>query len=159
MADAPEVINKTIKAYIDNDDGASARTIELTATCVEQNLSIVFEEGGGQKSSLNFGTIYMGEKREYPAFLINNGPQPASFKFGFLQGLRNLEENHYGEEDEDSFVSPAEVGKELTDRVLTAEPLAGVVGPYQQIPIRFICRTKKHDKRGGFSDVVDNGSH
>ena len=46
----------------------------VTATSVEQHLSIVFEEGGGQKSSLNFGTLYMGERREYPAFLVNNGP-------------------------------------------------------------------------------------
>ena len=63
----------------------------------------------------------MGERREYPAFLVNNGPQPAPFKFKFMHGLRNLDEN-FGEESE-TFVSPAEVGKELTDRVLTAEPL------------------------------------
>jgi hypothetical protein len=92
----------------------------------------------------------MGERREYPAFLVNNGPQPAPFKFKFLQGLRNLDENYLDEND--TFISPAEVGKELTDRVLTAEPLNGIVGPYQQIPIHFVCRTKKHDKQGGFSD-------
>jgi hypothetical protein len=71
----------------------------------------------------------MGERREYPAFLVNNGPQPAPFKFKFLQGLSNLDENYLDEND--SFISPAEVGKELTDRVLTAEPLQGIVGPYQ----------------------------
>jgi len=48
--------------------------MEITATCVDQTLSIVFEEGGGVKSSLNFGTLYMGERKEYPAFLVNNGP-------------------------------------------------------------------------------------
>ena len=95
----------------------------------------------------------MGERREYPAYLVNNGPQPAPFKFKFLQGLRNLDENYMDEND--TFISPAEVGKELTDRVLTAEPLQGIVGPYQQIPIQFICRTKKHDKKGGFSDQVE----
>lgn len=127
----------------------------MTATSVQQHLTIVFEEGGGQKSSLNFGTVYMGERREYPAFLVNNGPLPAPFKFKFLQGLRNLDENY---DDENShFISPAEVGKELTDRVLTAEPLSGVVGPYQQIPINFVCRTKKHEKSGGFSDQIDLG--
>ena len=98
----------------------------------------------------------MGERREYPAFLVNNGPQPVPFKFGFLQGLRNLEENY--EDEKNTFTSPAEVGKELTDRVLTTEPLSGVVGPYQQVPISFICRTKKYDKKGGFSDQVDHES-
>lgn len=75
----------------------------------------------------------MGERKQFPALLINNGPQPAHYKFKFLPGLRNLEEEVNSEQD--NFVSPAQVGKELTDRVLTAEPLTGTVGPYQQIPI------------------------
>jgi hypothetical protein len=91
-------------------------------------LSIVFEEGGGQKSSLNFGTLYMGERREYPAFLVNNGPLPASYDLKFLNGLKNLDEDY--QEQAEAFISPAEAGKELTDRVLTAEPLSGTVGPY-----------------------------
>lgn len=155
-ADVADVITKHILVKIENDqseDDGCKRLIEVTATCVKQQLSVVFEDGGGQKSSLNFGTIYMGERREYPAFLVNNGPQPAPFKFKFLQGLRNLEEN-FNDETE-TFISPAEVGKELTDRVLTAEPLSGMVPPYSQIPINFICRTKKYDKKGGFSDSVD----
>jgi len=36
--------------------------------------------------------------------------------------------------------------------VLTTEPLQGTVGAYSQVPIKFICRTKKYDKVGGFSD-------
>ena len=123
---------------------------------MEQHLSIVFEEGGGQKSSLNFGTLYMGQRREYPAFLVNNGPQPANFNLRFLNGLKNLDEDY--PETADSFISPAQAGKELTDRVLTAEPLSGVVAPYSQVPITFICRTKKHEKKGGFSDNINKGS-
>lgn len=86
----------------------------------------------------------MGERKEFPAMLINNGPLPASFNFKFLQGLRNLEDDVAAEQD--NFVSPAQVGKELTDRVLTTFPLQGTVGPYQQIPIQFVCRTKKHER-------------
>ena len=87
------------------DGQEKARTIEVTATSVEQHLSIVFEEGGGQKSSLNFGTLYMGERREYPAFLVNNGPEPASFNLRFLNGLKNLDEDY--PETAESFISPA----------------------------------------------------
>ena len=72
LADSAEVITKHVQVSVDGDD--RKHLIEVTATCVKQQLSIVFEEGGGQKSSLNFGTIYMGERREYPAFLVNNGP-------------------------------------------------------------------------------------
>ena len=151
-ATTADVISRNLIVVIDGNE-ESKQLIEVTATCVQQQLSIVFDEGGGQKSSLNFGTLYMGERREYPAFLVNNGPQPVPFKFSFLQGLRNLDENY--EDEKNTFTSPAEVGKELTDRVLTTEPLSGIVGPYQQIPISFICRTKKYDKKGGFSDSVD----
>ena len=37
--------------------------------------------------------------------------------------------------------------------MLTAEPLSGTVGPYAQVPVTFICRTKKHEKKGGFTDT------
>jgi hypothetical protein len=55
--------------------------MEVTGNCVKQSLSVVFEDGGGQKSALNFGTIYMGERKEYAAFIVNNGPVAAPFKF------------------------------------------------------------------------------
>jgi len=97
----------------------------------------------------------MGERREYPAFLVNNGPQPASFDLRFLNGLKNLDEDQ--PETAESFISPAQAGKELTERVLTAEPLTGSVGPYSQVPLTFICRSKKHEKKGGFSDSVQRG--
>jgi len=98
----------------------------------------------------------MGERKEYPAFLVNNGPQPAAFKMNFVAGLRDLEEE-YGD-DSETYISPAAVGKELEERVLTVEPLSGTVGPYEQLPITFICRPKKFEKKEGFSDVVeDNG--
>lgn len=42
----------------------------------------------------------------------------------------------------------------MTDRVLTVEPLTGSVGPYSQVPLTFICRTKKYEKKGGFTDNV-----
>jgi hypothetical protein len=42
----------------------------------------------------------------------------------------------------------------MTERVLTAFPLSGQVGPYEQIPIQFICRTKKHDRVSGFGDLT-----
>lgn len=32
--------------------------------------------------------------------------------------------------EDETFVSPSQAGKELTSRVLTAEPLSGIVGAY-----------------------------
>ena len=47
----------------------------------------------------------------------------------------------------------------MTERVLTAFPLSGMVGPYEQIPLQFICRTKKHERQGGFADLTENEGH
>lgn len=46
----------------------------------------------------------------------------------------------------------------MTERVLTAFPLSGTVGPYEQIPLQFICRTKKHDRAQGFADLTGDSS-
>jgi hypothetical protein len=147
-ASEPDFIRKLIEVHVEGQD--RVRNIDVNATSVEHHLSIVFEEGGGQKSSLNFGTLYMGEKRDYQAFLVNNGPKAVSFNVKFMQGMRSLDDD-YGN-DEDAFVSPSQAGRELTERVLTTEPLGGTVAAYSQLPVKFLCRTKKVEKLEGFSD-------
>jgi hypothetical protein len=92
----------------------------------------------------------MGEKREYPASVVNNGPRPVTFNVKFLQGIRNLDDDLQVEDE--AFVSPNEAGRELTERVLTTFPLSGEIPAYSQIPIKFVCRTKKALKGAGFSD-------
>ena len=77
----------------------------------------------------------MGERREYPAYLVNNGPKPVSFNLKFLQGLRSLEDDtedkaNKSQYKDDNLVSPAIAGKEQVERVLTTEPLQGMVGAY-----------------------------
>jgi len=64
--------------------------------------------------------------------------------------LRNLDEDFHVEDE--AFVSPSEAGWELTERVLTTLPTNGQVPPYSQIPITFVCWTKKTEKVNGFSD-------
>lgn len=46
----------------------------------------------------------------------------------------------------------------MTERVLTSFPLSGTVGPYEQIPLTFICRTKKHERIGGFGNLTSEDS-
>ena len=147
-ASEPDFIRRLIEVHVDGQD--KVRNIDVNATSVEYHLSIVFEEGGGQKSSLNFGTLYMGEKREYPASLVNNGPKAINFNVKFLEGIRNLDDDLQIEDE--AFVSPNVARREVTERVLTTLPLNGIVPPYSQIPIKFICRTSKTIKAAGFSE-------
>ena len=121
--------------------------IEIVATSVVQQMSIVFEQGGGPHTDINFGLLYYGQKRECNAFLVNNGPKEMVFKFNFYPNKSRKDFNEYFD-DEDFASTPEEIGKEITQRVLSAEPMTGIIKSYSQIPIKFLCDTKlkKSDK-------------
>ena len=115
--------------------------IEVIATTVVQQMSIVFEEGGGPQTDINFGLLYHGQKKECSAFLVNNGPKEMNYKFYFHPNKNRRDFN--GNYNDDDFAStPEEAGLEMTQRILSAEPVQGFVKPYSQIPIKFLCNTK-----------------
>lgn len=123
--------------------------IEVIATSVYQQLSIVFEEGGGPQTEINFGMLYYGQMKECAAFLVNNGPKEIGYKFFFhpnkkpAQIIRNLDESNFES-------TPEQAGIEMTQRILSADPIHGNARPYTQIPIRFLCKTKIPDKHKGW---------
>ena len=121
--------------------------IEVIATSVVQQMSIVFEEGGGPQTDINFGLLYYGQKKECSAFLVNNGPKEMNFKFFFHP---NKSRKDFHDNFEDNFAStPEEAGIEMTQRILSAEPMQGKVEAYTQIPIKFLCSTKiKKEEKG-----------
>lgn len=65
------------------NDNKSCGFIEVIATSVAQQLSIVFEEGGGPETEIKFGKVYRGQVKECSAFLVNNGPKSINFNFFF----------------------------------------------------------------------------
>ena len=132
---------------VNGDKNKDLGFIEIIATSVVQQMSIVFEEGGGPQTDINFGLLYHGQKKECSAFLVNNGPKEMNYKFNFHPGKSRKDfNNNY---DDDNFAStPEEAGLEMTQRILSAEPIQGFIKPYSQIPIKFLCNTKikKHEK-------------
>ena len=122
--------------------------IEIIATSVVQQMSIVFEEGGGPHTDINFGLLYHGQKKECCAFLVNNGPKEMIFKFTFHpdKSRKDFNDNF----DDENFTStPEEAGIEMTQRVLSTDPITGTIKPYSQIPIKFLCNTKiKKQEKG-----------
>ena len=122
--------------------------IEIVASSVVQQMSIVFEEGGGPHTDINFGLLYYGQKKECDAFLVNNGPKEMIFKFNFHPNKSRKDFNEYFD-DKDFASTPEETGLEITQRVLSAEPMNGIIRPYSQIPIKFLCKTKlKKNEKG-----------
>ena len=139
---------KIILEQVTGDKVKELGYIEVIATSVVQQMSIVFEEGGGPQTDINFGLLYHGQKKECSAFLVNNGPKEMNFKFFFHPNKSRRDFN--GNYDSDDFSStPEEAGLEMTQRILSAEPVSGFVKPYSQIPIKFLCKTKiKKQEKG-----------
>ena len=139
---------KILLEQVTGDKSKELGYIEVIATSVVQQMSIVFEEGGGPQTDINFGLLYHGQKKECSAFLVNNGPKEMNFKFFFHPNKSRRDFN--GNYDNDDFAStPEEAGLEMTQRILSAEPVHGFVKPYSQIPIKFLCKTKiKNQEKG-----------
>jgi len=133
---------------VTSDNKKDLGVIEIIATSVVQQMSIVFEEGGGPHTDINFGLLYHGQRKECCGFLVNNGPKEMMFKFNFYpnKSRRDFNDNF---DDENSAFTPEEAGIEMTQRVLSAEPISGKVKAYSQIPIKFLCNTKiKKEEKG-----------
>ena len=143
-------IHEKIEVFLKNQESKkSLGFIEVIASSVVQQMSVVFQEGGGPHTDINFGLLYYGQKKECNAFLVNNGPKEMSFKFNFYPNKSRKDFNEYFE-DEDFASTPEETGLEITQRVLSAQPETGVIKPYSQIPIKFLCNTKLKLKEKGW---------
>ena len=90
--------------------------IEILATSVIQQMSIVFEEGGGPHTDINFGLLYYGQKKECDAFLVNNGPREMLYHFNFYPNKTRQDFNEYFT-NEDFANTPEETGLEITQRI------------------------------------------
>jgi len=137
-----------VSQYI-GEEASKIGVIEVIATSVYQQLSIVFEEGGGPSTEINFGMLYFGQSKECSAFLVNNGPRNIDYKF-FFHPNKNREDviNHL--DDSDFACTPEQAGIEMTQRILSAEPINGIISSYTQIPIKFVCKTKIPEKNTGW---------
>ena len=138
--------------------GEKVKHLDVNATVVEQSISIVFQDGGGQASDINFGSLYFGERKECAAYLVNNGPEEIMFNFDFFQGLKKLDDSEISPDhstsmavNDEDIIAPSELGQQLARRVMITEPISGKIPSYSQIPVRFICRTKPYIREQGFA--------
>ena len=81
----------------------------------------------------------MGKKKNVRTFLVNNGPKEMSFKFNFdpNKSRKDFNDNY---DDDDFSSTPEEAELEMTQRILSAEPVKGFVKSYSQIPIKFVIQ-------------------
>lgn len=124
-----EFVTKTISVTI---GGEQREPISLNAVIVRQVLSVVFENGAGQASEINFGSLFFGETRECNAVLVNNGPKPLPFNITFTNESGKEKE---GDDYEDKFKPPMKLGIEMIEREMSATPLSGTVEAYSEVTL------------------------
>ena len=139
--DATEFLTKFLNVTV---GGELQEHISINAAIVKKVLSVVFENGGGQASEINFGSMFYGEIRECNALLVNNGPSIVNFNIEFSNEKKA--EGEPGTEGRDECKAPRDIGLEMMEREMNADPVSGIVQPYSEIPIKFTCKTKKSPK-------------
>lgn len=122
-----DLISKMINVTV---GGEQRDPISINAVVVKQVLSVVFENGAGQASEINFGSLFFGETRECNGVLVNNGPKPMQFNITFSnEGAKGNDADAY----DDKFKPPMKLGQEMMEREMNAIPLSGTVEPYSEV--------------------------
>ena len=115
-------------------NGEILGTVEIVSNAVIQQVSLVFQNGGGSRADVNFGLIYFGQTSEILAFLVNNGPKVIRY-FCYFHPNKKANQINYNEAN--FAVTPYEVGEELTIRSLGFSPTNQDINPFEQIPVKF----------------------
>lgn len=137
-------------------DNSIIGEIDVVGTSVEQQLAVVYEEGGGPVTEVNFGSIFYGQRKEIPAFIVNNGPYQVKFRM-FFHVVKDQSEVNL--DDSDFACGPEDAGKEMVERILGCNIKEGVINQYEQLPITFEAISKVPDKLLGWkSELQEDNS-
>ena len=71
----------------------------------------MIDENGIQINNYDFGTMYFGQYKDKPFYLVNNSPVPQPFQAKFLMGKKDSDEDLEKKKD---MPTPYKVGLEQT---------------------------------------------
>lgn len=114
---------------------AQRHHLDLSATVVSFS-SFLVDEKGNEVSVLNFEEILLGDERLKRLTLVNNSPRPSQFKVQILKGVNNEPFR-----DQAKPQTPYDLGVELSEQVIFAEPSTGLIEPYGYQVLTFKLRT------------------
>ena len=80
--------------------------------------------------------MFVGEESVVRAFVVNNSPKKMVFKTVFRKGYLVSPEEFINVQ------TPNEIGSEQSERVMFMEPENAVIEPFQELQVKFYCRTK-----------------
>ena len=121
--------------------------IAVTANCVEQQIALVaaklkeISRNEEQNvlaviTSLDFETMYHGQRKELTAYLVNIGPFTVKYSVKFLPGTEDIMES-----ENYLLMTPQEMATQSIKRPLDAVPSSGEIPAFSQVPIKFVCNS------------------
>ena len=103
------------------------KTIDISATSVEYFIFMI-DEDGIQTKNYDFGSMYFGQYKDKPFYLVNNSPVPQPFQAKFMEAKSESED-----EEQMEMPTPYKVGLEQTQRIMRCVPKEGVIPAYSKV--------------------------
>lgn len=82
-----QIFRGKLEVYIEGQ--TLKRHIDVSATAVDYNRFMV-DQNGTRSEIFDFGDLYIGQKKEFKGFLVNNTPNSYNFRVQIRLGLINL---------------------------------------------------------------------
>lgn len=125
--------------------------IAVSANCVEQQIALVasklkeISQNEEQNTmavitSLDFDTMYHGQRKELTAYLVNMGPFTVKYSVKFLPGSEDIMES-----ENYLLMTPQEVATQSIKRAIDAVPSTGEIPAFSQVPLKFVCNSKTRE--------------
>ena len=120
------------------------KAIDFSANVVSNN-AYVINSKGEELHSLDCGLNLLGKLVRKKVILVNNSPNKLDFGISIIRGF------HADDNEKTKLQTPMDMGRELTEKILTVEPTHGRILPYEKLDITLIFNSNIRDE-----DIVNS---
>jgi hypothetical protein len=123
--------------------GDQVKNIDIVIKVVERRVELVFANGGGIISSVNYDPLYHGQKTVVKALLINTSPFPSTFSFTKIKSDEVEKDEFSDQENDDPSIH------------FSVTPNDGSLGAFSQIPVTLTFNPTLRQREMGFKSAGD----
>ena len=104
------------------------KAVDFSANVVSNNAYIINKKGE-ELHSLDFGLNLLGKEVRRKVILVNNSPNELNFGISIIRGF------HADDGEKTKLQTPMDMGRELTEKIMTVSPSSGKIKPYEKLNI------------------------
>ena len=123
--------------------------IDIIGIIIPQQVSLVFANGGGLSSVIDFGSIFYGVSSKIEGYIINNSPYDIQYN---VQYFPNKSPDNLVSDISEFNCTPYQAGLELSERVFYANKDEDTITSYSKKKISLYCTTKIAKIKKGFKN-------